>query len=500
LARVALLLVSACVLASAPVRAVAQEQDLAGQSQHGKTLMAAGRYGEAAAVYRDLVQALPGNAGLLLNLGMALHMAGQDRDAVPQFEAALRLQPDLMPATLLLGAAQMRLGRPAAAVVPLRKAVRLQPDSGEARSMLADAFLALERYAEAEPHLRRLSTLAPSEPAVWFSLGRAYEELAGEAFAKLVKRDPESPFALALVADVRRKQDQRTAAFHLYRLALERRPGLRGLHAAVAGIYRAAGYSDWARVEDEKEKRLPPADCARDVLECAFAAGRHRDVAARAAKLQTPEAAYWRARAYNELATESFGRLAALPPSPQSHEWLARGARNEERYGESVEQWRRAIALAPSDPRLRMELAVTLRLARDFSAAQPVLEALVRELPDVPEPNYFLGDVLLAQEQPERALPFLEKSVRLEPNEPQARGALGRAYALVGRPAEAIPHLQQALAADTDGSLRYQLARSYQAAGRPDEAQAALRDYEAFRKAAQEQARAATAAAAITPP
>jgi predicted Zn-dependent protease len=345
-----------------------------------------------------------------------------------------------------------------------------------------------------------LSTLSPDDPAVWFNLGKAYEELAGQAFAELLKQDPESAFALALVADVRRKQDQRTAAFHLYRLALERRPGFRGLHAALAGIYRAAGYSDWARVEEERERALPAPDCAGDALECTFAAGKHRDVAARAAKLTTPDAAYWRARAYNELATEAFGRLAALPPSPQSHEWMARSARNEERYAESADAWRRAIALAPSDPRLQLELAVTLRLARDFAAAQQVLEPLARQLPDAPEPNYFLGDVLLAREQPERALPFLEKSVRLEPNEPQARGALGRAYALVGRPADAIPHLQQALAADTDGSLRYQLARAYQATGRTEEAQAALQDYEEFRKAAQGQAQAATAAPAITPP
>jgi tetratricopeptide (TPR) repeat protein len=498
LARAALLLASVCLAAGAP--APAQELDLAGKSQQGKALMAAGRYGEAVPVYRELVKALPGNAGLLLNLGMALHMAGEDREAVPQFEAALRLQPDLLPATLLLGAAQMRLGRPAAAVGPLAKAVRLQPDNGEARSMLADALLALERYAEAEPHLRRLAQAFPAEPAVWFNLGKAYEELAGQAFADLLKRDPESAFALALVADARRKQDQRTAAFRLYRLALERRPAFRGLHAAVAGIYRAAGYSDWARVEEEKEQRQPPADCAREELECAFAAGKHRDVAARAAKLATPEAAYWRARAYNELATEAFGRLAALPPSAQSHEWMARSARNEERYAESVEHWRRASALAPSDPRLQLELAVTLRLARDFAAAQRVLEPLARQLPDAPEPNYFLGDVLLAQEQPERALPFLEKSVRLEPNEPQARGALGRAYGLLGRPADAIAHLQHALSADADGSLRYQLARAYQAAGRAEEAQAALQDYEQFRKAAREQARAETEAAAITPP
>jgi predicted Zn-dependent protease len=488
------------VLLSAPARSPAQELDLAGKSQLGKELMASGRFGDAAAVYRDLVAAMPGNAGLHLNLGMALHMAGRDRDALPQLEIALKMQPDLLPASLMLGAAHMRLGKPGAALAPLQKVVRLQPDNHDARSMLADALLALDRHAQAEPHLRRLAEAAPQNPAVWFSLGRTYEELAGRAFEELLQLDPESPFGLALVADARREQDQRTAAFHLYRLALQRRPGFRGLHAAVAGIYRASGYSDWARVEDEKERALPPADCARDALECAFAAGKLRDVAAAASKRKTAEARYWLVRAYNDLALAAFGKLASLPPSPQSHEWAARTHRNQERHAESAAEWRKALALAPGDPRLTMELAVTLRLARDLAGAQPLLGQLAAALPDSAEVNLLLGDVLLAQEHAERALPYLEKSVRLQADEPQARGALGRAYALLGRPAEAIPHLQRAVAADTDGSIRFQLARAYQAAGRVEQAQAAMKDYEGFRSALQSEAGLAGPGATITPP
>jgi predicted Zn-dependent protease len=478
----------------------AQEPDLARKSQRGKELMAAGRYAESLPVYRELVRAVPGNPGLVLNLGMALHMAGRDREAVPQFQAALKLQPGLLPATLLLGAAHLRLGQPEAAVPPLQTVVRVQPDQADARAMLVDALLALQRHGDAEPHLRHLARMAPGDPAVWFNLGRTYEELAGRAFEDLVKVDPESPFALALVGHARLDQDQSAAAFHLYRRALERRPGFRGLHAALAGIYRATGHADWATIEEEKERALPPADCARDRLECAFAAGKHHEVAAAASKLETPEAHYWLVRAYTRLAEESFGRLAALPPSPQLHEWTAVTHRNGRRYAESVEEWRKAIARAPADPRLKVELAVTLRLNRQLPAAQQVLEEVLRTLPDAAEPNYLLGDVLLAQDQPARAIPFLEKSVRLGHEEPQARGALGRAYALVGRPADAIPHLQHALFADPDGSVRFQLARAYQAVGQTEQAQAAMKDYEEFRKSLQGTSESAEPGAAITPP
>lgn len=484
----------------APALLLAQETDLAAQSRRASELMAAGRYGEAARAYRELTQAVPDNPGLLLNLGMALHLSGQDREAVAPLEAALKGQPDAFPAALFLGAAHMGLGRPAAAVPPLRTALRLQPGSREARAMLADALLALDRPAEAEPHLARLATSAPSDPAAWFALGKTYETLAGRAFEDLLERDPESPFALALAAEARARSERHTAAFHLYRQAIERAPGMRGLHAAVAGIYRATGRPDWAEVEERKESALPRPDCTRDALECAFVAGKHRDVVAAASKAKTPEAAYWLTRAYGELAAEAFARLVALPPSARSHEWTAANLREEGRHAESAAEWRKAIALAPDEPRLKLELAVSLRLNQDLAEAQRVLEEAVEAEPDAPEARYLLGDVLLARQQPEAALPHLERAVRLDPGLAEAHGALGRAYALAGRPADAVLHLEQALATDTDGSLRYQLARSYQASGQAEKARAALRDYEEFRKAAGVGREAAGTGAAITPP
>ena len=60
--------------------------------------------------------------------------------------------------------------------------------------------------------------------------------------------------------------------------------------------------------------------------------------------------------------------------------------------------------------------------------------------------------------------------------------------------------LKEALSADTDGSLHYQLARSYQATGQTQQAQLALRDYEEFRKAAPAGPEAYGQGVPITPP
>ena len=83
----ALLFCLACLLAQA--RGLGQSEDLVAKSQRAKELMASGKFADAIPLYRELNRAVPNNAGLMLNLGMALHMAGEDRKAIPQLEAAV---------------------------------------------------------------------------------------------------------------------------------------------------------------------------------------------------------------------------------------------------------------------------------------------------------------------------------------------------------------------------------------------------------------------------
>ena len=486
------------LLAGPAVTAAPQEGPLA-QSERARQLMAAGRYAEAVPLYRALAAAAPGNAGLQLNLGMALQLSGADREAVAPLAAAERLDPGSFPAAFFLGAARLRLGQAAAAVAPLSKAVRLRADDAKARSLLARALLATGRPAQAEPHLETLARQTPADASVWLELGRTYEAIATHAFETLVGRDAESAQALALVAEARLDGGQPEVALELYRKAIERAPAMRGLHAALARLYRETGHPDWAALEDERERRLAPPDCARTPLECRFAEARHREVLRAAAGSSTPAAAYWVARSANVLAGEAFARLEALPPSAPLFEWRAAQLRDEGRYAESAAEWRRALELAPGDPHRRQELAVTLRLARDLDGAERVLRELLADAPDSAAANYLLGDVGRARRQPQPSLPLLQTAVRLDPGLAHAHGALGRAYALVGREAEAIPELEKALGVDEDGSLHFQLARAYQAVGRSADAERTLGAWKSLRESAAPRD-AAAAKPTITPP
>src|SRR5580692_9291356 len=94
-----LALQAAFFLALTSAGVLAQDSDeLAAESHRAKELMAASRFAEAIPIYENLLKAVPGNTGLLLNLALAEEMAGRPARAVPHFEAVLKVQPDNVPA------------------------------------------------------------------------------------------------------------------------------------------------------------------------------------------------------------------------------------------------------------------------------------------------------------------------------------------------------------------------------------------------------------------
>jgi tetratricopeptide (TPR) repeat protein len=99
---------------------------------------------------------------IFLNLGQALANQGRFNEAIAQYSAALRIQPDFYRAHLNLGAALAAQGRMDAAMAQYSEALRIQPDSPEPHNNLGNALkrqgridAAMAEYAEAlriKPH------------------------------------------------------------------------------------------------------------------------------------------------------------------------------------------------------------------------------------------------------------------------------------------------------------------------------------------------------------
>ena len=487
----------ACLCAA---MAQSSESALAAKAQRGKQAMAEGNFDLAAQVYAELAEAIPNNPGLLLNLGMAKHMAGRDREAVPHLQAALKIDPNIFPANLFLGASLLRSGDTAKAIAPLKKAAELEPDYPDVRAMLGDALLELDRPAEAVEHYQSLTKMRPEAPGGWVGLGQSYERLAEEAFSQLERAAPESAYTLAVLANVRVTQQQFSSAFFLYKQALEQNPGMRGVHQALAEIYRRTEHPDWAVVEARKEDALPPLNCETEKLACAWREGRVEETLRLAKAAEPPQSFYWRVQAYDRLASQALAKLSELAPSPQRHEVMATILGRNGRPAEAVEELRAALKLAPGQPRLERELVSALYLSRDYSAAAELSARLLSQQPNDAELNWLRGDSLLFLQKVEEAIPPLKKAVESDPQLLAAHHALGRAYMQLGQDAAAVPHLKAALPLDQDGSLHYQLGQAYRSTGQLELAKQTLTAYQKMQREAKEQQREVQEGVQITPP
>ena len=227
---------------------------------------------------------------------------------------------------------------------------------------------------------------------------------------------------------------------------------------------------------------------------------RGRELLAAARTLKTAESYYWQSLAYNELAGRAFSRLAQLPPSAEMHELTAEIHRSQGRHREAVKEWQEALKSSPEDPRLRRELAVSLHQSRDFQAAQALLQDLIKAEPNSVELNFLLGDTLLNLQQGEKSIPFLKKAVQQDPALLPAQASLARAYLQIGAGNQAIPHLQAALPIDDDGSLHFQLARAYQAAGQQELAKQTLQKYQEISQSSRAQRQKLEQEIQIIPP
>ena len=495
----ALLLTASPLSAGVPVSPATQPNELVEMSRRGKQAMADGKYEEAIVFFKGLVQALPEEPALRMNLGIAHYMAGQHEQAIVELEAVSKRQANLVPALFFLGAAYLKTGNSQQAVVPLEKVVTSEPGNSRALHMLADALFSSARYEEAADRFLALTDADAANPKAWHGLGQSYEALSSQAFQRLQEMEGASPYVSLLQAQALFQQKRYSKALRLYRDALTKLPGHRGSHEDVAEIYRQTGHPEWASHEEAKARPLPPPDCDSASVECLFQTGRYQEVVVASKGDRSPGRLYWLSRAYGRMATRAFSLLGQLPPSAQMHQVTAEAYSAQGRALEAVEEWRQALKYEPENVTLQKGLAESLYLAREFEAARAVLLALLTHQPPSARLNLMYGGTLLELYQPEQAIPYLRQAAELDPTLAGARALLGRAYLTSGQADQAIPHLKAALNADESGQVHYQLATAYKRTGQELLADRTLRRYREILAAAkirQEQEQAVT----ITPP
>jgi protein O-GlcNAc transferase len=140
------------------------------------SLHQAGRLGDAATLYRAILEREPNHADSLHLLGLITAETDDPQTGIILIRRAMAVEPGCAPHHNSLGHAYRRLGRLQDAVASYRDAVALRPGSAEIHNNLATALCDLGRWHEAIEHYRQAAAAAPDVADIWYNLANVLAE------------------------------------------------------------------------------------------------------------------------------------------------------------------------------------------------------------------------------------------------------------------------------------------------------------------------------------
>ena len=149
-------------------------------------------------------------------------------------------------------------------------------------------------------------------------------------------------------------------------------------------------------------------------------------------------------------AKQLYERMAErLGNRPAVRVLIGRAYRETGFLPDSIEEFKKAIALDPKFPRVHYYLGLTYLYKDGAAKLSDAMEEFKIELAANPEEyfaNFYLGILYILERKWEPAIALLEKAVRKQPNSPDPYFHLGQAYQGAGRHADAVEVLQKTIA------------------------------------------------------
>jgi tetratricopeptide (TPR) repeat protein len=209
--------------------------------EQARALEQRGDWAGAAAAWRALAQASPGDYRLWTDLGVALAHLQRYAEAVAAYRKALRLQPAAMATQMDLGIAFFKQGDFAHAAAAFQSPAKI-PGNTQAAILLALSLYGAHDYQAAIPHLETLAAAAPDNSELLEALAESY--LYTRQFAKakqefeiMLRRNPDSPGVHMLLAQADDSLNRTADAVAELRAALA--------HGYVPNAHFGIGYIAW---------------------------------------------------------------------------------------------------------------------------------------------------------------------------------------------------------------------------------------------------------------
>jgi Flp pilus assembly protein TadD/arylsulfatase A-like enzyme len=378
------------------------------KNNRGVSLLAAGKFEEAAAAFRDALADRPGQSTVMVNLGIALRFAGHRAEAKELFDRAFETPSGRRSAGHQLAQLAMDDGDLNAAEKYLRTVLVAESGAAEIRNALGLVLEKRGRLDEAGEQYAEAARLDPNAAEPRNNLGnlarrRRDTEAAERWYLAAIAADPYSMGAYNNLALLCQDRGQIDRAIDLYGRALAKAPRNAVVMNNLASLYFANGENREARALWRKAVEADPkyASPLNNLAGLALSEGD------------------------NAAAGELLDRALALDPGyGDAH--INRSLLDRRRG--DLPAARRELEEAAKDPRssgtAREELGfLELALGRPEEAVVS-LEAARKELGDRVHLLNALADAYERLGRRDRARTLIARSLELQPAQPELRDAL----------------------------------------------------------------------------
>ena len=359
-----------------------------------------------------------------------LYLEGAGLDAmISDYEAEAQARPDDPNARLVLGHIYKRIGKDAETVAAYQRAVELAPNNYYPHFALGQMYAVLRRHEDAISELTKAAELseqsqsvAPNElTTIYKTLGRAYfrrdrVDKAIEAWQKISELDPQNIFARIELADLFREQElyDQAIAQHQSITTIKKDDPYRVCSSLreIGKIHEDKGdYQDAIQSYDAAIALTAPGNWLRKDLQ-------QRIVGIYAADSN-----------WEGLITYYQAKIETTRNDPELIGLLALAYVENQQLDEGIVEYRKGLALAPTNTGLRLNLIAALRNAEKFGDAAAEYEALSEQQPDDFGIYRELGKLYLQLDDEAKARATYRKMVSHDPEDAGTHLILAEIYA-----------------------------------------------------------------------
>jgi tetratricopeptide (TPR) repeat protein len=475
-----------------PQRVEPQTSAEGGAFQRGLTALKENRLEDALAEFTAAEREQPENARVRNFRGILLVQTGKSTEAAAEYQEAIRLDPLLEDAYRNLGFLRWTEHQLGLARDALRHAVELSPDDSFAHYYLGRVELDAQQYEQAFHELEISRQLLPAEPGFliqaatgYVALGRqtdarkALEQLMNlrlsdaQSFgvASLLISIHENASAIKMLQALNKSRGASPASWTQFDLALAYL--LSGSY--VEACDEALVYAKSVRTAGSESVESAQAWSVIGIAEAHLNRGEESVQALRRAATFAPhEEEHWlnltrelmELSRFPEAVTEAQHGLPANPKSYALRLRLGAAYLAAGRYAESESVFRDLVAAGDPLPLGYIGLAqVLLRTGRATDAATELADAEQKLGPKFLL-SYFRGLALARAAKPAEALAAFQQAVQLDPENVEARVSLGKTQLTLGHVNEAISELRESLRRDPENTqAKRLLSQAYRRAG-----------------------------------